>query len=82
MDTLKDIYFAECQILKNLPKMTKAAKSPQLKGAFLKHCDQTEQHVERLQGGIRTDRPPGAGQDLRGGCGRAWVRLASKTSSK
>ena len=49
LDTLKDIYFAERQILKNLPKMAKAAKSAELKKAFLTHRDQTEQHVERLQ---------------------------------
>ena len=33
--SLKDIYFAERQILKNLPKMAKAAKSAELKKAFL-----------------------------------------------
>ena len=33
-DTLKDIYFAERQILKTLPKLAKAAKSDQLKSAF------------------------------------------------
>jgi ferritin-like metal-binding protein YciE len=49
LDTLKDIYFAERQILKNLPKLAKAAKSEELKKAFLTHRDQTEQHVERLQ---------------------------------
>jgi ferritin-like metal-binding protein YciE len=49
LDTLKDIYFAERQILKNLPKMAKAAKSEELKKAFLTHRDQTEQHVERLR---------------------------------
>jgi ferritin-like metal-binding protein YciE len=49
LDTLKDIYFAERQILKNLPKMAKAAKSAELKKAFLTHRDQTKQHVERLQ---------------------------------
>jgi ferritin-like metal-binding protein YciE len=48
-DTLKDIYFAERQILKSLPKMAKAAKSEELKGAFLTHRDETEVHVERLQ---------------------------------
>jgi|ERR1700722_2033235 len=48
-DTLKDIYFAERQILKNLPKMAKAAKSEELKAAFLTHRDETEVHVERLQ---------------------------------
>jgi len=48
-DTLKDIYFAERQILKSLPKMAKAAKSEELRSAFLKHRDETEVHVERLQ---------------------------------
>jgi ferritin-like metal-binding protein YciE len=48
-DTLKDIYFAERQILKSLPKMAKAAKSEELKNAFLTHRDETEHHVERLQ---------------------------------
>lgn len=48
-DTLKDIYFAERQILKALPKMAKAAKSEELKAAFLTHRDETEGHVERLQ---------------------------------
>lgn len=48
-DTLKDIYFAERQILKSLPKMAKAAKSAELRQAFLTHRDETEVHVERLQ---------------------------------
>lgn len=48
IDTLKDIYYAEKQILKALPKMAKAASSPELKAAFEKHRDETETHVERL----------------------------------
>lgn len=48
-DTLKDIYFAERQILKSLPKMAKASKSAELRQAFLTHRDETEVHVERLQ---------------------------------
>ena len=40
-DTLKDIYFAERQILKTLPKLAKAAKSGELKSAFLTHRDET-----------------------------------------
>ena len=48
-DQLKDIYFAERQILKGLPKMAKAAKSEELKTAFLHHREETEGHVERLQ---------------------------------
>jgi ferritin-like metal-binding protein YciE len=48
-DTLKDIYFAERQILKSLPKMAKATQTEELKNAFLTHRDETEGHVERLQ---------------------------------
>jgi len=48
-DTLKDIYFAEKKILKTLPKMAKAAQSPELKAAFEKHHDETEEHVARLE---------------------------------
>ncbi|MCU4180106.1 ferritin-like domain-containing protein [Bosea sp. BH3] len=47
-DMLKDIYYAEKQILKSLPKMAKAAKSPELKQAFETHREETEGHVERL----------------------------------
>ena len=49
LDTLKDIYFAEKQILKALPKMAKAAGDPQLKAGFEEHRSQTEDHVERLE---------------------------------
>lgn len=49
LDTVKDIYFAERQILKALPKMARAAQSTELKAAFEKHKDETEIHVERLQ---------------------------------
>src|SRR6201991_3697817 len=48
-DTLKDIYYAERQILKALPKMARAAKASELRMAFEKHREQTEGHVERLQ---------------------------------
>jgi ferritin-like metal-binding protein YciE len=47
-DTLKDIYFAENKILKTLPKMAKAAQSPELKKAFEEHEEQTQGHVRRL----------------------------------
>jgi ferritin-like metal-binding protein YciE len=48
-DNLKDIYFAERQILKSLPKMAKAAQSQELKNAFLTHREETEGQIERLQ---------------------------------
>jgi ferritin-like metal-binding protein YciE len=49
LDTLKDIYYAEKQILKALPKMAKAASSDQLRAAFEKHHDETEGQVDRLE---------------------------------
>lgn len=48
-DTLKDIYYAERQILKALPKMARAAQSEECRAAFEKHKEETETHVERLQ---------------------------------
>ena len=49
LDTLKDIYYAEKQIYKSLPKMAKAAHSDQLRAAFEKHHDETEQQIARLE---------------------------------
>ena len=48
-DTLKDIYFAEKKIFATLPKMEKAAQSPDLKNAFAKHHTETEGHIARLE---------------------------------
>jgi ferritin-like metal-binding protein YciE len=49
LTTLKDIYYAEKQILKTLPKMAKAAESGELKEAFLKHRDETSGQIQRLE---------------------------------
>jgi ferritin-like metal-binding protein YciE len=49
LDTLKDIYYAEKQIVRALPKMSKAATSRELKAGFDKHLQETEGHVERLE---------------------------------
>jgi ferritin-like metal-binding protein YciE len=49
LHTLKDVYYAERQILKALPKMAKAAEDPALRDAFMLHREQTQQQVERLQ---------------------------------
>jgi ferritin-like metal-binding protein YciE len=46
---LKDLYSAEKQILKALPKMAKAASSEKLREGFEEHREQTEGHVERLE---------------------------------
>jgi ferritin-like metal-binding protein YciE len=45
---LKDLYSAETQLVKALPKMAKAASHQELKAAFEDHLEQTEGHVERL----------------------------------
>ncbi len=49
VDELKDLYSAEQQILKALPKMIKAATHDELKQAFETHREQTEIHVQRLE---------------------------------
>jgi ferritin-like metal-binding protein YciE len=49
VDELRDLYNAENQLLKALPKMAKAASSEELKDAFEKHLEQTKTHVERLE---------------------------------
>jgi ferritin-like metal-binding protein YciE len=48
-EELKDIYDAEQQLTKALPKLIKKAQSPELKEAIEEHLGQTEQHVERLE---------------------------------
>jgi len=49
VDQLKDLYSAENQIVKALPKMAKAAKSPELRRAFEEHLEQTKIQAERVQ---------------------------------
>ncbi|CAH0250319.1 ferritin-like domain-containing protein [Roseomonas sp. CECT 9278] len=49
LHTLKDIYFAERQILKALPRMAKAAESEALRDDLLAHRDETQGQIERLQ---------------------------------
>ena len=48
-DELKDIYSAETQLIKALPKMVKAAESNDLRAAFEKHLEQTRVHAERIE---------------------------------
>ena len=47
-DELKDLYSAENQIIKALPKMIKACESPELKRAFERHLEETRRQVDRL----------------------------------
>ncbi len=49
IDELKDLYSAENQLVKALPKTAKGAQSPDLKQIFLTHLDETKGHVERLK---------------------------------
>jgi ferritin-like metal-binding protein YciE len=49
MDLLKDLYSAEKQLVKALPKLVKAAQSSDLQNAFQEHLRQTEGHVERIE---------------------------------
>src|SRR5438477_4260126 len=49
VNELRDLYNAEGQLVKALPKMAKAASSDELKEAFEKHLEQTKGHVQRLE---------------------------------
>ncbi len=49
VEELKDLYSAETQLLKALPKMAKASSSTELRAGFEKHLDQTREHVARLE---------------------------------
>jgi ferritin-like metal-binding protein YciE len=46
---LQDIYYAENQLVKALPKMAEKATDPQLKQGFLTHLDETRTHLKRLE---------------------------------
>ena len=46
---LQDIYYAEKQLVKALPKMAAKATDPQLKQGFMTHLDETQVHVQRLE---------------------------------
>jgi len=49
VDQLKDMYYAEQQLVKAIPEMQKAATSEELEDAFDEHLKQTERHVKRLE---------------------------------
>jgi ferritin-like metal-binding protein YciE len=61
VEELRDIYNGEKQILRALPKMAKAAESPELSNAFTKHLKETEGQVQRLEKIFQ-----GLGQAVRG----------------
>ena len=49
VDELQDLFSAENQLVKALPKMAKAASSDELRAGFEKHLEQTKGHVQRLE---------------------------------
>jgi ferritin-like metal-binding protein YciE len=49
LDELADIYDAEHQLIKALPKMAKAAEDDQLRAGFEKHLKETQTHVQRIE---------------------------------
>lgn len=49
VDSLRDIYYAEKQLLKTLPKLNKAATSPELKQVFQNHITVTQEQISRLE---------------------------------
>ena len=61
VDELKDLYSAENQMLKNMPRMMKAASSKELKRAFAQHEKMTQRQVKRLERVFRMlgERPGG-----------------------
>jgi Mn-containing catalase len=52
VEQMQDLLHAEGQLVKALPKMSKAAHDPKLKQAFEKHLEETKGHVERLKQGF------------------------------
>ena len=69
LDTLKDIYYAEKQILKSLPKMAKAARSTQLQGLLQIHLGETEAQVERLNESLQILGAPARAKPCKGMAG-------------
>ena len=74
VDELKDIYSAENQIIKALPKMAKAASAPELKRAFERHLEETRRQVERL------DQIGGISRNVLVLCDHSGNRFSNKTN--
>jgi ferritin-like metal-binding protein YciE len=76
-DTLKDIYYAEKKIITALPKLAKAAQTPELKSAFEKHQRETEGQVARLEQvfGMIEKKPKGRSARR----STAWFRKARRS---
>jgi hypothetical protein len=48
-DELGDLYDAETQMIRTLPRLAEAARAPELREALKKHCDESRLHLERLE---------------------------------
>lgn len=62
IDELKDLFHAENQLIKALPKMARAARNPELKAGFTAHLAQTRGHVARLARALQTLGQPAKGK--------------------
>jgi ferritin-like metal-binding protein YciE len=63
---LQDLYDAECQLVKALPKMAKGASNPELKSGFEDHLEQTKGQVERLEQAFEMLGQPAKGHKCKG----------------
>ena len=66
LDELKDLYSAEKQIAKALPKMVRGATSPKLKEAFQSHLEETNGQIERLETIFEMLKKKGTGKTCEG----------------
>ncbi|MDQ2832554.1 MAG: ferritin-like domain-containing protein [Acidobacteriota bacterium] len=66
IDEMRDLYSAENQLVKALPKMAKAAVNPELKNMFTTHLEETKGHVERLKQGFERLGKKATGQHCNG----------------
>lgn len=65
-DELKDLYDAEKQLAKTLPKLVKKATAKELKQAFEEHLRETEHHIERLEQAFELLELPARGKKCKG----------------
>jgi ferritin-like metal-binding protein YciE len=66
IDSLKDLYSSESQLIKALPKMVKAAESPELKEAFQNHLAETESQLDRVKKAFAAAGQPAKGELCKG----------------
>src|SRR5712664_1131359 len=77
VEQLQDLYNAEQQLIKALPKMARAASSEELKAAFEDHLGQTRQHAQRIETIFEQ-----MGEKAKGKKCKVWSKKAAKSSRK